>query len=93
MAEFDWDEANVAHIAERHITISEVQSVFRDDAAVAVPAYNTPTEVRFAIAGMAETQRFLTVIYTWRGPKIRSITARPASRRERMQYQMQGGYQ
>ncbi|MEO8498040.1 MAG: BrnT family toxin, partial [Planctomycetota bacterium] len=44
-------------------------------------------EDRFVILGQSHGRRLVVVVFTERGENIRIITARPASRRERKDYE------
>ena len=77
-AVFEWDDANVQHIAEHHVTPDEAEEVFADRRQFSVPAYHTPTERRAAIVGATEEDRVLYIVYTRRADRIRVITARDA---------------
>jgi len=59
--------------------------VLEDDRAITVrdDAY---VEERWVTMGMDAAAQVLVVVYTWRGNRIRIISARPATREERQQY-------
>jgi uncharacterized DUF497 family protein len=46
-----------------------------------------PDEQRFVTLASDALGRVLVVVYTWRGPRVRLISARRATRRERKQYE------
>jgi uncharacterized protein len=46
-----------------------------------------PEEVRFVTLGCDSNGRFLVVVYTWRGERIRVISAREATSKERRNYE------
>ena len=48
---------------------------------------HSETEERFITLGMDPTAKLLVVVYTWRGERIRIISARPATGPERRQYE------
>jgi uncharacterized DUF497 family protein len=82
---FDWDEANIAHIAEHGVLPSEAEEVVA----------NSPLdlgytirngEVRVRQAGETSAGRILGVITTLRNGLTRVITAYPASRSLRAAY-------
>jgi uncharacterized DUF497 family protein len=61
-------------------------AVLADEAAVTVQdAF--PDEERWITLGADPLGCLLVVVYTWRGQEIRLISARPATRRERRQYE------
>ena len=53
-------------------------------------ADEAPDEERYSTIGMDALGRELVVIYTLRGERIRIISARRATRRERAEYEKQG---
>jgi uncharacterized DUF497 family protein len=77
--EWDWDDANVDHIAEHDISPEEVEEVFADRHSYAEPAASTPGERRWGLVGATDAGRVLLVIYTRRAGRVRVVTARDAS--------------
>lgn len=70
----------------RHgVDFADAVSIFADDAALTI-LDDFPDEERYATIGMDALGRILVVVYTWRGERIRIISARQATRRERQQY-------
>jgi uncharacterized protein len=61
-------------------------SVFSDDLAITTPDERFDEE-RFITIGLDGLGRVLIVVYTWRAQEIRLISARPATRQERRQYE------
>jgi uncharacterized DUF497 family protein len=84
---FDWDDANVRHIAEHGVDPDEVEQALVDPHCRSAVAYDTATERRWAVIGATEARRILFVVYTQRGSAIRVVTARDALDRERRRYQ------
>jgi uncharacterized DUF497 family protein len=82
---FDWDEANIGHIAEHDITPIEAEEVIRNRPIV-VEYQNRAGEPRIRQIGETSTGRILTVVTTRRGQSIRVVTAFPAKRRQRAQF-------
>lgn len=87
---FDWDQWNVQKNGIKHgVSRLEAESAFYD------PDYRLfedqrhgrPGEARFVLYGRSIEARVLMVGFTLRGRKVRIITARPASRRERRIYE------
>jgi uncharacterized protein len=60
--------------------------VFEDDAMLTIPNEETDEE-RFVALGMDSRGRLIVVIYTARGRRIRVISARKATGRERSEYE------
>ena len=86
MAMFEWDDANIGHIARRGFTSAEVESAFADPRAIAVPAYTKSDELRYGVVGTTNQGRTITAFFTFRGLNIGVVTARPARRKERQSY-------
>ncbi|HQF40157.1 MAG TPA: BrnT family toxin [Opitutaceae bacterium] len=83
---FEWDTGNSVHASAHGVLQVEAESVFflaplvYDDTR---PGQNEP---RFAVLGKSSNDRVLRIIFTVRGTKIRPISVRCASRKEREQY-------
>jgi uncharacterized DUF497 family protein len=53
-----------------------------------LPTIPTPEdEERYIVIGLSDAQRVLVVCHTYRGDVVRFISARPATPRERRQYE------
>ncbi len=83
---FDWDEANLEHIARHGVSPLEVEEAVTDPRRLGVPAYNLRGEVRWAVLGATEAGRVLFVVLTRRHGRIRVVTARDATPREKRRY-------
>jgi uncharacterized DUF497 family protein len=87
--EFEWDDQKAQHNLEKHgVTFEEAAEVFFDpfyQYGDAAPA--DADEQRDFILGYSVAQRLLLVIYVERGERTRIISARPATRTERKQYE------
>jgi len=84
--EFEWDERKARTNLRRHrVDFADAATVFEDDRAVTVTD-EEPDEERFSTLGLDALGRELVVIYTMRGKRIRIISARRATRREREEY-------
>jgi uncharacterized DUF497 family protein len=69
---------------------SEATGVFGDDFAITVTDDESdPEEQRFVTLGMGTKARLLVVVYTYRGDRIRIISARLAEPHEREEYKAQ----
>jgi uncharacterized DUF497 family protein len=68
------------------IDFADTTMVFCDNAAITIRDIYL-NEERFITLGKDALARVLVVIYTWRKDRIRIITARKATPRERQQYQ------
>ena len=86
---FEWDRAKAAaNLAKHGVSFEEASTVFGDplSSTVADPR-RSQDEERFAILGMSTRGRLLAVFYAERGERIRIISAREATRRERGDYE------
>lgn len=85
---YEWDPTKAANNFDKHgIDFADATSVLEDMNALTVLQQH-PDEDRYASIGMDAFGRILVVIYTWRGEDtIRIISARPALRAERKQYE------
>jgi uncharacterized DUF497 family protein len=83
IAGFQWDEANASKNWTPHeISQTEAEQVFLNRPVVVTDA-RPGTEARWVAFGRTDGNRLLTVVFTIRGPRLRVISARPMSRRER----------
>ena len=87
--EFDWDEGKAKSNLSKHgVAFDEARTVFDD------PLYvdffdpdHSDDEHRYIIVGCSERGRLLVVSYTERESKVRLISARETTRRERFAYE------
>ena len=92
---FEWDPRKARANADKHgVAFDEALTVFLDPEALDGPDLQHSTkEVRFRRLGRSVEKRTLMVVYTLRrtthAEKIRIISARRASRRERQAYAKQ----
>jgi uncharacterized DUF497 family protein len=75
---FDWDEANVAHVARHKITPEDVAEVFANDP-MDLSAEVVDGEQRYTGVGHTNRLRVLVLVWTMRGDASRPITAFDAS--------------
>jgi hypothetical protein len=86
MTPFEWDPKKAATNVRKHgIRFADAVSVLEDDRAITV-SDDSIDEQRWVTIGMDAVDRILVVVYTWRGEKIRIISARRATQRESQQY-------
>lgn len=87
MIGFQWDPKKaVTNLAKHGVDFSDAVEVLFDPMAITV-ADTEHEEDRFVTIGMDALSRILVVVYTWRGVRIRIISARKATRRERKHYE------
>lgn len=86
MVEFDWDEANIGHIAEHDVKPEEAEEVLLGDPLDLKFQPEGGDEERWVYLGETNTGRILQVVMTLRGEKIRVVTAYDASKHEKRLY-------
>jgi hypothetical protein len=86
---FDWDGGNLLKNWERHgVSASECeQAFFNQPLLVAADAAHSATESRYYALGKTDANRLLFLVFTVRGDRVRVISAREMSRRERRVYE------
>lgn len=81
--EFEWDEANIAHIAKHDVRPEEAEEVFFDkDKIQDEDIKHSTVEKRFLIIGKTKKGRLLYQIFTIRGNKVRVISSRSINKKE-----------
>lgn len=88
--EFDWDQWNIQKNELKHgVSALEAESCFYDGSVKIYEdtLHSTQNEKRYILYGKGIESRVLMVGFTIRSNKIRIITARPASRKERSIYE------
>ena len=86
IVDYEWDPKKAASNLRKHgVDFADAALVFEDEYAVTIED-DDPDEKRFVSIGMDALARILVVVYMWRGEKIRIISARDATPRERREY-------
>lgn len=88
--EFEWDKGNESKNAAKHkISTAEIEAVFRSGAALPLGIQLSPPadEQRLGIVGPTLSGRLLQVAFVLREGRVRVISARPAHKKERVQYE------
>jgi hypothetical protein len=84
--DYEGDESKArANLRDYSIDFADAATVFDDDLALTVPDDTTPEE-RYDTLGMDAMGRLLVVVYTWRGDRIRIISAGKATETEHRNY-------
>ncbi len=83
--EFDWDDANILHLARHNITPEEAEQAIRNDSLL-LESQVVDGEVRSMEIGITDRGRILTLVLTEKSPALRVITGWDASRKEQMIY-------
>lgn len=80
---FEWDKANISHIAKHAVIADEAEEVFSDlDNVLDEDIEHSTVEKRFLIIGKTQEGRLLYQILTRRGDKIRVISSRDINKKE-----------
>ena len=87
---FDWDEANIGHVARHSVTPEEVEQVFANDP-MDLGADVVEGEERYTGVGHTKRLRVLVLVWTIRGDTTRPITAFDASERLATRYLAERG--
>jgi len=84
---FEWDETKAALNKANHgVSFADTFAVFEDPDAITTDEHRGG-EQRHATIGLDAFGRLLVVVHTWRGDKIRIISARKATKNEVKQYE------
>ena len=87
--QFAWDDDKAASNLEKHgVSFAEAATVFRDPLALIFDdEAHSIEEQREILIGHSTRNRLLLVCFTERGDKLRIFSARPATRKERQDYE------
>lgn len=84
--EIEWDSKKAISNLKKHgIDLADAVTVLEDERAITI-SEDYPEEERCITIGMDSFNRILVVVYTWRGTRIRIISARRATAKEKRQY-------
>ena len=86
---FEWDPRKARRNLTTHgVSFDEASTAFQDPLSntIADPLHSEDEE-RFVLLGRSHRNRLLVVVHTERGDRIRLISARLASNRERIRYE------
>jgi uncharacterized DUF497 family protein len=86
---FAWDARKAAANLRKHgVSFGEAATAFGDPLSITIadPDHSV-AEQRFILIGRSRNDHLVVVAYVERGETIRIISARPASRRERITYE------
>jgi uncharacterized DUF497 family protein len=87
VVETEWDPAKALENKRIHgIDLAVAVGVLEDENALTIEDLDAEDEQRFRTLGMDGLGRLLVVVYTYRGEKIRLISAWKASRKQEKQY-------
>lgn len=86
--EIEWDPNKAKINLQKHgVRFSDAEAVLFDPNALSFEDTTAQREQRFVVIGMDHLWRLLVVIYTHRGNRVRLISARPATRSEKRNYE------
>jgi len=87
--QFEWDPAKAArNLAKHGVSFDEASTVFGDPlAGTILDPQHSGEEPRFVTIGLSTSRRLITVAHAEREDRIRIISARRATRRERGKYE------
>lgn len=86
---FEWNPKKAEHNVKKHgVTFEEASTVFGDPLAATIPdPRHSAEENRFVTMGQSTENRLVVVAHVDRGERVRIISARLATRRERRKYE------
>ena len=86
---FEWDPGKAHRNIEKHgVSFDEASTAFADPLSRTIDdPLHSEDEERFVLIGRSHRDRLLVVVHTERGDRIRIISARIASNRERRQHE------
>jgi len=87
--DFEWDERKARLNKRKHgVSFEEASTVFADPLALTIyDPVHSEEENRYVALGESQRRRLLVVVFTDRDDRIRIISARVATRRERKDYE------
>ncbi|MCL4353588.1 BrnT family toxin [Patescibacteria group bacterium] len=91
---FEWDKGNVGHIEKHSVDYKECEAVFFNKPLIVnKDITHSRTEERYRVYGQTDKGRLIFMIFTIRDSRIRVISARDQSKKERAEFQQIGGEQ
>ena len=89
---FEWDPGKARkNLTSHRVSFDEASTVFQDAMSLTIPdPLHSKGEERFILLGHSNRHRLLVVVHTERGDRIRIISARAATKKERMRYEKEG---
>jgi uncharacterized DUF497 family protein len=86
---FEWDPKKAIRNLKGHkVSFDEASTAFRDPLSMTIEdPLHSQEESRTVLIGKSQQGRLLVVVHTERGDRIRIISARLATKRERLDYE------
>ena len=89
----EWDPRKALLNARKHgIQFADAVAALEDERALTMADLSSSQEERWVTTGLDALRRAIVVVYTWRGQRVRLISARAATPRERRLYE-EGAYE
>ena len=86
--ESEWDPAKArANFMKHHVRFADAVTALEDYLALTIRDPSLEGEERWVTIGQDASGRLLVVVYTWRGERVRLISARRATHQEQRQYE------
>ena len=84
----EWDPRKARLNARKHgILFADATAALEDEQALTVADFSSSGEERWVTIGLDPFGRVIIVVYTWRNERVRLISARGATARERRSYE------
>ncbi len=85
---FEWDKGNLKHIRKHDVDYRECEETFLNKPLIVNEDDNhSQAEERFRVYGQTNKGRLMSVIFMVRNNKLRVISARDQSKKERREYE------
>ena len=85
-AVFDWDEANLAHLARHSVSPQDAEQCYRNDPLIIEEQFING-ENRYLALGETDAARRLAFVFTIRSSRIRFVTAYPMTAQQQEIYE------
>jgi uncharacterized DUF497 family protein len=83
---FDWDEANIAHIALHGVAPNEVEEAIRDPFCALESSEERHGQIRYKVVGETLDGRVLQAVFEIRHNRVRPVTAHTAPKKKQAEY-------
>lgn len=81
--EFDWDKGNIGKNKKHSVEDKECEEPFFDKRKIIIKdIFHSQKEKRLILIGKTKTKRLLYIVFTFRGKKVRIISARDINEKE-----------
>lgn len=83
---FDWDEANIAHIARHAVAPNEVEEAIREPFCNLESSEERHGQIRYKVTGETVDGRILQIVFQIRHSRVRPVTAYTAPKKKQAAY-------